>query len=98
MKQATRLKIAGAALCAGMALVLSGGAAAQEQIRIAVGVDPAYSPIFLAKQANLFSAAGVNVNVVQYTQGAEGVDGMVAGQNQFAAATEATVLNRSTRG
>ncbi len=82
-----------------LASVVSAPALAQQDIRIAVGVDPAYSPFFLAEQEGLFEKAGVsNVNVVQYAQGAEGVDGMVAGQNQFAAATEATVLNRSTRG
>ena len=97
MTKMTALRLTGASLLSAAALLMAAGAKAQE-IRIAVGVDPAYSPIFLAKQANLFSAAGLNVNVVQYTQGGEGVDGMVAGQNQLAAATEATVLNRSTRG
>ena len=95
MKFSRLFRIAGA-LCACVAFAPV--ALAQNPIRLAVGVDPAYSPIFLAKQDKLFAAAGVDVNVVQYTQGAEGIDGLVAGQNQLAAATEATTLNRSTRG
>ncbi len=71
---------------------------AQAPVRFAVGIDPAYSPIFLAKSADMFKAAGVDVNVVQYAQGGEGVDGVLAGQNQLVASTEATILNRSTRG
>ena len=81
-----------------IAIAASSAAWAQTPVRVAVGIDPAYSPVFLAKTAGLFSAAGVDVNVVQYAQGGEGVDGVLAGQNQFAASTEATVLNRSTRG
>lgn len=72
---------------------------AQETIRVAVGVDPAYSPFFLAQQQDLFTKAGVKgVQVVQYAQGGEALDGIVAGQNQMGAATEASVLNRATRG
>jgi NitT/TauT family transport system substrate-binding protein len=95
MRKSTAFQAASLLIGAWLLVPLS---AAAEEIRIAVGVDPAYSPFFLAKQEKLFAAAGLDVNVVQYTQGAEGVDGMVAGQNQIAAATEATVLNRSTRG
>lgn len=76
----------------------TGGAWAQDPIRVAVGVDPAYSPIFLAKTEGLFKKNGVDVNVVQYAQGAEAVDGVLAGQNQIVGSTEATALNRSTRG
>lgn len=85
-----------AAACA--AALCGTSAMAQEELRVAVGIDPAYSPIFLAKTGGLFKEAGVNVNVVQYAQGGEGVDGVIAGQNQMSAATEATFLNRSTRG
>jgi NitT/TauT family transport system substrate-binding protein len=81
-----------------VASLFAGGAAMADPIRVDVGIDPAYSPIFLAKTAGLFKAAGADVNVVQYAQGGEAVDGVLAGQNQFAASTEATVLNRSTRG
>lgn len=74
-------------------------AVAQETTRVAVGVDPAYSPFFLAQQEDLFTKAGVSgVEVVQYAQGGEALDGIVAGQNQMGAATEASVLNRGTRG
>jgi len=72
---------------------------AQEPIRVAVGIDPAYSPFFVAQQQDLFAKEGVNgVQVVQYAQGGEALDGIVAGQNQMGAATEASVLNRATRG
>lgn len=79
--------------------IFAGSAAAQEApIRFGVGVDPAYAPMFVAKREKLFEKHGVNVEVVQYTQGGDAVDAVLAGQIEFAGSTEAVTLNRYTRG
>lgn len=70
----------------------------KEPIRYAVGVDPAFSAIYLAKQEGLFQKAGVNVQVVQYSQGGDAVDAMIAGQADLVSSAESTVMIRATRG
>ena len=84
--------------CLGALLLLPTAASQAEEIRFAVGVDPAYSPFFLADGEKLFARGGLDVRVVQYSQGTEALDSVLAGQNQFAGTTEASALNRSTRG
>jgi NitT/TauT family transport system substrate-binding protein len=66
----------------------------QEEINIAVGVDPAFSAIYLADQEHLFAKAGVNVKVRQYTQGGDAMDAVAAGQTQLGSAAEPTSLIR----
>ena len=60
-----------AALAFSIAAALSAPAGAQtkEPIKLAIGVDAAYVPIYLSKQAKLFEKHGVNVELVQFTQG-----------------------------
>lgn len=69
----------------------------QDPIRISVGIDGSYAPFFLADQQGLFDDAGVNVEVVQFAQGGEGVDALIAGEIQLAGSAESTVLGKSTR-
>src|SRR5215468_1734352 len=68
----------GWALAALMALALPGSAAAEglskDTIKIGVGVDPAFSALYYAKQAKLFEQAGLNVELLQFTQGGDAVD------------------------
>jgi NitT/TauT family transport system substrate-binding protein len=83
------------------ALLATAGAAAQtlskEPIRFSVGIDAAYSQVFLAQHDKLFDKAGVNVEVRQYAQGGDGLDSMVAGQIEIAGSAEPTVMIRSLR-
>lgn len=67
-------------------------------INFGVGVDPAYSPIYLANQEKLFEKAGLNVTVTQYQEGTGGLDAILARQGQVTASTESSLLNRSARG
>ena len=91
----------GWALAALMALALPGSAAAEglskDTIKIGVGVDPAFSALYYAKQAKLFEQAGLNVELLQFTQGGDAVDALVAGQVQLAASAESTIMIRATR-
>ncbi|MFI7080138.1 ABC transporter substrate-binding protein [Micromonospora sp. NPDC049903] len=67
-------------------------------VNFGVGVDPAYSPIYLADQENLFDQAGLDVTVTQYQEGTGGLDAILAKQGQVTASTESSLLNRATRG
>jgi NitT/TauT family transport system substrate-binding protein len=83
------------------ALLATAGATAQplskDPIKFSVGIDAAYSQVFLAQHDKLFDKAGVNVEVRQYTQGGDGLDAMVAGQIDIAGSAEPTVMIRSLR-
>lgn len=70
----------------------------QDVIRVSVGIDGAYAPMFLAAEEGLFEEAGVNVELVQFAQGGEGVDALIAGEIQMAGTGEATAISKSTRG
>lgn len=72
-------------------------ALSQDPIRISVGIDGSYAPFFLADEQGLFDDAGVNVDVVQFAQGGEGVDALIAGEIQLSGSAESTVLAKSTR-
>jgi NitT/TauT family transport system substrate-binding protein len=84
-----------------LAAVLATGAAAQplskDPIKFSVGIDAAYSQVFLAQHDKLFDKAGVNVDVRQYTQGGDGLDALVAGQVDVSGSAEPTVMIRSLR-
>ena len=56
------------------ALSAPAGAQTKEPIKLAIGVDAAYVPIYLSKQAKLFEKHGVNVELVQFTQGGDALD------------------------
>ncbi len=82
-----------------MVASFSHGAAAQtkEPIKIAIGVDAAYVPLYLSKQDKLFEKHGVNVELVQFTQGGDALDAVAAGQMPMGGAAEPTTLIRATR-
>lgn len=69
----------------------------KEPITLAVGVDPAFSPIFYAKQKNMFEQAGLNVRIIQLAQAADAMDGLVARQNVLAGGSETTAITRASR-
>jgi NitT/TauT family transport system substrate-binding protein len=69
----------------------------KDPIVIGVGVDPAYATFFLAAQNKDFEKAGLNVELLQFTQGGDAVDGLVAGQNQLVGSAEPTTLIRAVR-
>ncbi len=69
----------------------------KDLIRVAVGVDAAFSALYLAKQERLFEKHGLNVQLIQFTQGGDGVDSLVAGVVELASAGESTVLPRTVR-
>jgi len=85
-------------LALSLAFGLSLAPAGAEPIRIGMGVDPSHSPFFVANQRGLFKKAGLDVNLVRFTQGGEAVDALVAGQLEFAEAADQTMMIRMARG
>ena len=79
--------------------ILASAAYAQsgDPIKLAVGVDAAYVPMYLAKQRKLFEKHGANVEIVQFTQGGDSLDALVAGQVAIGAAAQPTTLIRAAR-
>jgi NitT/TauT family transport system substrate-binding protein len=66
-------------------------------IKLAVGVDAAYVPMYLSKQGKLFEKHGVNVELIQFAQGGESLDALAAGQVSVGSAAEPTTLIRAAR-
>jgi NitT/TauT family transport system substrate-binding protein len=71
-----------------------GGAAAGPEVRIAVGIDPSFAPFFLADSQGLWAKHGVNVRLVQFGKGGEGVDAVSAGQVQLAGNSDTTTIGQ----
>jgi NitT/TauT family transport system substrate-binding protein len=68
-----------------------------EPVKIGVGVDAAFVPMYLSKQRKLFEKHGLNVELVQFTQGGDALDAVVAGQVQMGGSAQPTVLIRAAR-
>ena len=85
-----------AALASG--LLLGGAPARAEPITIALGIDAAFTPLFVAQQRGLFKKAGLDVNLVRHAQGGAAMDALIAGQAQLGLAADQTVILRLPRG
>ena len=96
MKTVIRLVLAGAASL--LTCTASLAVDADAPIRLGVGVDPAFSPIYYAVQQKLFDKAGVKVEMLQLAQAADAADGVIAGQNPMAGGSETTMITRAGRG
>ncbi|WP_406330095.1 ABC transporter substrate-binding protein [[Kitasatospora] papulosa] len=70
----------------------SGSGGAGEHLRIAVGVDASYAPFFVAGAEGLWAKHGVDVDLVHFAKGGEGVDALNAGQVQMAGNSDATTI------
>jgi NitT/TauT family transport system substrate-binding protein len=95
----SRLHQTAGALSIVLAVALTPAANAQtnEPVKIAIGVDAAYVPMYLSKQNKLFEKHGVNVELVQFTQGGDALDAVAAGQMSLGGAAEPTTLIRAAR-
>lgn len=82
------------ALAATLGLV---GAASAEPIKFGVGIDAAFTPMFIAQHRGLFTKAGVDVTVQKFTQGGEAMDALSAGVIQLSSAGDQTAIIRMSR-
>jgi NitT/TauT family transport system substrate-binding protein len=85
------------AFLAAIAVTSAADAQTKEPIKIAIGVDAAFAPFYVAKQNKLFEKHGVNVELVQFTQGGDALDAVAAGQMPLGGAAEPTTLIRAAR-
>ncbi|MBC9713220.1 ABC transporter substrate-binding protein [Streptomyces sp. TRM66268-LWL] len=69
-----------------------GGGKGHPQLRIAVGIDASYAPFYVAGAEGLWAKHGVDVDLVQFAKGGEGVDALNAGQVQMAGNSDATTI------
>ncbi|WP_328500821.1 ABC transporter substrate-binding protein [Streptomyces sp. NBC_00457] len=68
------------------------GAATGPKVRIAVGIDPSFAPFFLADEQGLWAENGLDVELVQFGRGGEGVDALAGGQVQLAGNSDTTTI------
>jgi NitT/TauT family transport system substrate-binding protein len=80
-----------------IALGPTANAQSKEPVKLAIGVDAAYVAIYLSKQDKLFEKHGVNVELVQFTQGGDALDAVAAGLMPMGGAAEPTTLIRAAR-
>ena len=64
----------------------------QALVRIAVGVDAAFAPFYLAKQEDMFAKAGLNVELTQTEGGPAPTQAVIAGAAQLAGNSDATII------
>lgn len=79
-------------LAAGCSRPATEAAATADLVRISVGVDPSYAPIFLADSEGMFEAAGLDVEVIQTEGGAAGAQNVVAGTSELSGNADSTAL------
>ena len=69
----------------------------KDPIKIAVGVNSAFVAAYVAKRSKLFEKHGVNVELVQFTQGGDGMDAVAAGLIPIGGGGEPTTMLRAAR-
>jgi ABC-type nitrate/sulfonate/bicarbonate transport system substrate-binding protein len=78
--------------CSGATTDSGGTAATGPKIRIAIGIDSAYAPFFVADSKGLWKKHGLNVELVQFGRGGEAVDAIAGGQVQLAGSSDTTTI------
>src|SRR3954463_3972302 len=66
-------------------------------VTIAVGVDPAFTPFFVADAQGLFKKHGLNVQVQQYANAGDAADALVARSADVAGVPDFNLLIRAPR-
>lgn len=79
------------------AAALPSAAARAETINIGAGVDAAYVTIFVAAQKGIFEKHGLDMKIVQFGQGGDGIDSLVAGMVKIGSGAEPTTMIRTAR-
>jgi NitT/TauT family transport system substrate-binding protein len=71
-----------------------GDGGSSELIRIGLGVDSSYAPFFLADAEGMFADAGLNVELLQFAVGGEGVDALSQDEVHLVGVSEVTAIGR----
>ena len=71
---------------------------AEDTVRIAVGVDPVYTPWWIAQEKGFFTKYGVKAEITQLSGGPDVGDATMAGEADIGASGSATLMPRIVRG
>jgi NitT/TauT family transport system substrate-binding protein len=71
---------------------------AEDTIRIAVGVDPVFTPWWIAEQKGFFRKRGLKADLTQFSGGPDAADATMAGQADISSSGTATWMPRLVRG
>jgi NitT/TauT family transport system substrate-binding protein len=71
--------------------------AAQDVVRVGVGVDPVYTAWWVAADKGFFAKRNLNVTLRQYSGGPDLADSVMAGEQDFGASGTATWMPRFVR-
>jgi NitT/TauT family transport system substrate-binding protein len=87
------------ALALGMLFMFAAtDARAEDTVRIAVGVDPVYTPWWIAQDKGLFTKYGVKAELTQLSGGPDVGDAVMAGEADIGSSGSATMMPRIVRG
>jgi ABC-type nitrate/sulfonate/bicarbonate transport system substrate-binding protein len=73
-------------------------ARAEDTVRMAVGVDPVYTPWWIAQEKGFFTKYGVKAEITQFSGGPDACDATMAGEADISASGSATWMPRLVRG
>ena len=86
-----------AALASSLFVTAAAKAADDSAVTIAVGVDPAFTPFFVADARGLFKKYGLNVQIQQHANGGVAADALVARTVDVAGVPDFNLLIRAPR-
>lgn len=93
MRQLSRLMACLVTLTVAAAVAgCSVGGAEDGAVRIGIGIDASYAPLFLAAEEGMFEDAGLDVELVQFGAGGEAVQAIAGKQVSMAASSDTTIL------
>ncbi|MER2533854.1 MAG: ABC transporter substrate-binding protein [Rhizobiaceae bacterium] len=92
-----RSLLAGIAAATGTTLLGAGAAAAALPVIFAAGVDPAYTPAYLANYRNMYANSGLDFKLQTFSQGGDAVDAVATNMATFSGAGEQTTMIRMAR-
>jgi NitT/TauT family transport system substrate-binding protein len=73
-------------------------AAAQETVRIAVGVDPVFTAWWIAEEKGFYQKHGIKADITQFSGGPAAADATMAGEADIGSSGTATWMPRIVRG
>jgi NitT/TauT family transport system substrate-binding protein len=71
---------------------------AQDAVRIAVGVDPVFTPWWIAERKGFFKKYGIQAEITRFSGGPDLADAVLAGNADFGSSGTATWMPRLARG
>jgi NitT/TauT family transport system substrate-binding protein len=97
-KRTSVIRFVKAMLFSLLLIIFAAGAHAQETVRIAVGVDPVFTPWWIAQEKGFYKKHGINAEITQFSGGPALADATMAGEADIGSSGTATWMPRIVRG